>query len=371
MKKLALICIISLIFSLTAYANINLEDTLLRKKIGQMLIVGFNGTTLDEKNPIYDDIKNDRISGVIIFSRDASNQNTINGKKNTTKNVKSFKQLKKLISDLQAISDTKLFITIDEEGGKISRLPFLKTLSHKELGDKNDEMTTYLEAKKIAQTLKNLGVNINFAPCVDLGLNPNSKVIYQLGRAFSDDPKIVAKHANAFILAHQQFGVMTVLKHFPGHGSTSADTHKGFSDASLSWSEVELEPYRALIGGGLAQGVMISHIFNSNLDKNYPASLSKNTIGYLKRKMGFNGLIVTDDLQMNAIFDNYSLKEAIIASINAGCDLIILGNNLKYDKDSAKKFNDIVFEAVKQGEIPISRINESYQKINLIKMGLN
>ena len=164
---------------------------------------------------------------------------------------------------------------------------------------------------------------------------------------------------------------MTVLKHFPGHGSTSADTHKGFSDASLSWSEVELEPYRALIGGGLAQGVMISHIFNSNLDKNYPASLSKNTIGYLKRKMGFNGLIVTDDLQMNAIFDNYSLKEAIIASINAGCDLIILGNNLKYDKDSAKKFNDIVFEAVKQGEIPISRINESYQKINLIKMGLN
>ena len=191
MKKLALICIISLIFSLTAYANINLEDTLLRKKIGQMLIVGFNGTTLDEKNPIYDDIKNDRISGVIIFSRDASSQNTINGKKNTTKNVKSFKQLKKLISDLQAISDTKLFITIDEEGGKISRLPFLKTLSHKELGDKNDEMTTYLEAKKIAQTLKNLGVNINFAPCVDLGLNPNSKVIYQLGVLFQMTRKLL------------------------------------------------------------------------------------------------------------------------------------------------------------------------------------
>ena len=241
-----------------------------------------------------------------------------------------------------------------------------------ELGNKNDEMTTYLEAKKIASTLKDLGFNMNFAPCVDLALNPNSSVIFKAQRAFSDDPLKVIKHANAYILAHNQYGILTVLKHFPGHGSLSADTHKGFSDATNSWTQKELEPYLALISSAAAQNVMVSHIFNKNIDDKYPASLSYKTVtGLLKGKLGFSGLVITDDMQMRAIADNYGFEEAITASINAGCDIIILGNNLVYDgKKSAQKFNDVVFDAVVAGKIDPKRIDEAYEKIMKVKSRL-
>ncbi len=373
MKKV--ICLLSfllLIIGTASAANedIDYNNTNLRHKIAQMVIVGFEGTKLDKQNPLTDDLINDRISGVIIFSQGAADGSKY-------KNVESPKQLKKLISDINKASKTKLFITIDQEGGRISRLPSdrgfdTQTLSHKELGDKNDEMTTYLEAKKIASTLKDLGFNMNFAPCVDLALNPNSSVIFKAQRAFSDDPLKVIKHANAYILAHNQYGILTVLKHFPGHGSLSADTHKGFSDATNSWTQKELEPYLALISSAAAQNVMVSHIFNKNIDDEYPASLSYKTVtGLLKGKLGFGGLVITDDMQMKAISDNYSFEDAIISSINAGCDIIILGNNLINDgKDSAQKFNDTVFNAVVEGKIDPKRIDEAYEKIMKVKSRL-
>lgn len=370
MKKTVCLLLLLLSVILGADASVDYNNTNLRHKIAQMLIVGFDGTKLDEQSPLYDDLINDRISGVIIFSQGAANGSKF-------KNVQDPKQLKKLICDINKASKTKLFITIDEEGGKITRLPSsrgfkVKTLSHMELGNKNDEMTTYLEAKKIASTLKDLGFNMNFAPCVDLALNPNSEVIYKANRAFSDDPQKVIKHANAYILAHNQYGILTVLKHFPGHGSLSADTHKGFSDATNSWTQKELEPYLALISNGAAQNVMVSHIFNKNIDDKYPASLSYKTVtGLLKGKLGFSGLVITDDMQMKAISDNYGFEEAITASINAGCDIIILGNNLVYDgKESAQKFNDVVFDAVVAGKIDPKRIDEAYEKIMKVKSRL-
>lgn len=372
MKKLWLLALLIILCGPT-YGAVDLNDTNLRQKIAQMLIVGFNGTKLTPENPIYDDIINERISGVIIFSRDASISKDAKGSGKNYKNVQNPKQLKKLISDIKAASKIKPFISIDQEGGMISRLPSergfdVKTLSHKELGDKNDEMATYLEAKKIASTLKDLGVNMNFAPCVDLALNPNSPVIYKLNRSFSDNPQVVIKHANAYILAHKQYEIITVLKHFPGHGSASGDSHKGFTDATNNWNKIELEPYQALISGGMADGVMVSHIYNKNLDEIYPASLSHKTISeLLKNKMGFMGLVVTDDIQMQAISANYTFEQALINALNAGNDLIIIGNNLNYDKDVAKKFNDIIFNAVKDGKIPIERIDEAHAKIIKIK----
>lgn len=351
-------------------ADFNYNNTLLRHKIGQMLIVGFDGTKLEKNSTLYNDLENDRISGVIIFSNSTKDPKSI-------KNVKNPKQLKKLISDIKAASKTKLFISIDQEGGKISRLPSnrgfsVDTLSHKELGDKNDEMTTYLEAKKIASTLKDLGINLNFAPCVDLALNPNSQVIYKLGRSFSDDPKKVINHANAYILAHNQYGILTAPKHFPGHGSASGDTHKGFVDASDMYTNLELEPYKALISSAAAQNIMVSHIYNKNIDDKYPATLSYKTVNdLLAGKLGFKGLIITDDMQMGAIADNYTFEEAVINSINAGCDILVFGNNISEDKEIAKKFNDTVFNAVKDGKISPRRIEEAYIKISKVKSALN
>ncbi len=369
MKK---IIFLILIFSCSiAFA----DDTDLRKKISQMLIVGFNGTEITQDNPIYDDIINENISGVILFSKDVVKMKA--KKKDITKNIKSPKQLKALIKQIKTLSPSKLFVSIDEEGGQISRLPSsmgfkAETLSHKELGEKDDTKLTYNQAKKIAKTLKNLGVNVNFAPCVDLAINKESPVIYQKGRSFSDDPQIVVKHAQEYIQAHNKYNILTVAKHFPGHGSAIDDSHKGFTDVTSTWDKIEVEPYTELNKKGLLNAVMVAHVYNENLDETYPASLSEKVItGLLKDEIGFNGLVVTDDMQMKAISDNYSLEDSIIKAINAGVDLFIYGNNIQYDNDGiAKKFNDIVFNAVEDGKISQERIEDSYNKIIKIKSGL-
>lgn len=349
----------------------DVSDTELQKKIAQMIIIGFNGTELTKDNPVYEDIINENISGVILFSKNVLT--SVMEKKYTPKNIISPNQLKKLIKQIKKISPNKLFIAIDEEGGQISRLPLslgfnVTTLSHKQLGEKNDTKLTYKEAKKIAETLNDLGINVNFAPCVDLAINKESPIIYKKERSFSDKPQIVDKHAQAYIQAHNKYKILTVAKHFPGHGSAIDDSHKGFTDISSTWNKKELEPYIYLNKKWLLNAVMVAHVYNKNLDKYYPASMSQTTITkLLKDKIKFKGLIVTDDMQMKAISDNYNLEDSIIKAINAGNDILIFGNNIKYDKDIAKKFNNIVFNAVKDGKISQDRIEESYNKIMKIK----
>jgi beta-N-acetylhexosaminidase len=349
----------------------NVSDTELRKKIAQMIIVGFNGTEITQDNPIYNDIINENISGVILFSKDF--RKILLKEKDTTKNIKSPKQLKKLVKQIRKLSPSKLFISIDEEGGQISRLSSsmgfnVETLSHKELGEKNDMELTYKQAKKIAKTLNDLGINVNFAPCVDLAINKESPIIYKKGRAFSDNPRIVAKHAQAYIQAHNKYKILTVAKHFPGHGSAIDDSHKGFTDISSTWNKTELEPYIYLNKKWLLNAVMIAHVYNKNLDKYYPASMSKKIITrILKKAIKFKGIVFSDDMQMKAISDNFSLEDSIIASINAGVDVLIFGNNIKNDNNIAKEFNDIVFNAVKDGKISQDRIEDAYNKIMAIK----
>lgn len=371
MKKVTLIISLLLCY-LVSFADI--DDKTLRKQIAQMIIIGFNGTELTQDNPIYEDIKNENISGVILFSKDVAKSKA--NEKDITKNIKSPKQLKRLIKQIKKLSPTKLFISIDEEGGQISRLPSsmgfnTETLSHKQLGEKDDIKLTYKEAKRIAKTLKNLGINVNFAPCVDLAINKESPIIYKKERAFSDDFIKVTEHAQAYIQAHNKYNILTVAKHFPGHGSAIDDSHNGFTDVSSTWDKKELEPYIELNKRRLLNAVMIAHVYNENSDKIYPASLSKKIItDLLKNQIGFKELIITDDMQMSAISDNYSLEDSIITAINAGNDVLIFGNNIKYDKNIVKEFNNIVFNAVKNGKISQDRIEESYNKIINIKAGL-
>lgn len=216
MKKIILI--LSFMFCCSVlFADVS--DTNLRKKIAQMIIIGFNGTEITQDNSIYEDIVNENISGVILFSKDVLKMKA--GEKDITKNIKSPKQLKKLIKQINKLSRNKMFISIDEEGGQISRLPAsmgfnAETLSHKQLGERNDTKLTYKQAKKIAKNLKNLGININFAPCVDVAVNKNSPIIYKKERSFSDDAQKVSQHSQAYIEAHNKYGVLTVAKHFPG-----------------------------------------------------------------------------------------------------------------------------------------------------------
>lgn len=340
-----------------------LSEAVLKRKIAQMIMVGFNGQSLSKDNPIYYDVKNLGVGGVILFNKNADKTHP-----DLQKNIKNPAQVKKLTQDLQEISAIPLFVAIDQEGGMVSRLDpavfGVSAYSAKDLGQKNDLKLTYTEALKTAKALAGLGINVNLVPCVDLDINKTSPVIGKLKRSFSDNPHTVVKHSEQVISAHDKYGILTTLKHFPGHGSAAGDTHGGFVDVTQTFSEKELLPYKELISNKTAKGVLISHVFNTNMDKKYPASLSNDIVkGILQDKMKFDGLVFTDDIQMGAIKNNYTLEQTLYLAINAGSDVIIIGNNLYCDPHSAKKAVNIIYNLVKSGKIKPERIEQSYKKI--------
>lgn len=342
------------------------DDAGLKDKIAQMLLVGFRGTELTDDNPIYHAVKTLHIGGVILFDYDVPS-------KSRPRNIQSAAQLKKLIADLQQLSPTPLWVAIDEEGGRVSRLKsvygFPHTVSAKFQGTKDDTAVTAFYATQTAATLATLGVNLNFAPCVDVDVNPDCPIIGKLERSFSADPDKVAKHAGIWIAAHTKQCVLTCLKHFPGHGSATHDTHAGLTDVTATWQEIELIPYRKLIADSAVRLIMTSHIVHAGLDASCPATLSKAILtDLLREQLGFTGVIVSDDLAMGAIARHYPLEEALAKAINAGVDVLCLSNNGDvYDSHIADKALDIIYRLVKTGKITPQRIDQSYQRILRIK----
>ncbi|MFC1659638.1 glycoside hydrolase family 3 N-terminal domain-containing protein [Pseudomonadota bacterium] len=223
------------------------QQVSLEEKIGQMIMVGFRGKVTPDY--LKEDLKEGRIGGVVLFDYDIETQQF-------DRNIETPDQVKALISEIKHYARTPVFISIDQEGGVINRLRpeygFPKTLSAQELGNKNDLNLTYENALTIAKTLKDLGINVNFAPVVDLNVNPNNPAIGKKERSYSANPEIVYAHAKQVIKAHKQHNILTALKHFPGHGSAWNDSHNGFVDLSDTYDEVELVPYQKLINDGQA-----------------------------------------------------------------------------------------------------------------------
>ena len=222
----------------------------------------------------------------------------------------------------------------------------------------------------MSEELRSVGINYDLAPVVDLDINSQNHVIHGLGRSFGKDPKIVAKYASIFIDAMHSNGVLTSIKHFPGHGSSVGDTHRGFVDVTHLWKEVELEPYRLL--KDKADTVMVAHVFNQKLDANYPASLSYKTITQMLRgKLGYHGVVITDDLQMSAISMKYGLKNTLKLAINAGDDILLIGNQLDpKNVISTKTLVDTIGALVKNGDVKEETINKSYKRIQDLKKKL-
>jgi beta-N-acetylhexosaminidase len=217
-----------------------------------------------------------------------------------------------------------------------------------------------------------MGINVDFAPVVDVNRNAANPVIGALQRSFSDDPAIVAKFAEAFIDGLHSHKIISCMKHFPGHGSSAADSHKGFTDVTDSWSTDELIPFRTLISAGKADMIMTAHIFNDNLDKKYPATLSRNVItGILRNELGFNGVIVTDDMQMQAVSGEYGFKDGVYKAVEAGADILLFGNNLIYEPNLGIKAVSVLKELVNEGRISEKRIKQSYDRIMLLKRRLS
>ena len=331
-----------------------------------MLMVGFRGMELSQDNHIVADITQLHVGGVILFDYDMPG-------KRYGRNIKSPQQLKKLNADLQNLTDTKLLIAIDQEGGRVNRLRtiygFPPTVSAKFQGKINSVDTTVKYAAQTAATLAYSGFNLNFAPCVDVDVNPLCPVIGKLERSFSANPEMVSKHAEIWLMEQAGQGVTGCIKHFPGHGSAKADTHIGMADVTGTWTAAELEPYRRLIQTGKVQAIMTAHVFNAKLDARYPATMSEAVItGLLRRQLGFEGVVVTDDLAMGALVDHYSLEEILVRAVLAGADVLCLSNNGEtYDPHIARKAVDIIFKAVQDGRIPPQRISDSYARIMKLK----
>ncbi|WP_429886149.1 glycoside hydrolase family 3 N-terminal domain-containing protein [Geoalkalibacter halelectricus] len=337
----------------------------LEEKIGQMLMVGFRGTVVDKDHFVVRAISEKNLGGVILFDYDLDTRRS-------GRNIASPEQLKDLVAALQQASASPLLVAVDQEGGQVARLKahdgFVPTVSHRSLGKLDDLEATTRLSLELAQTLAESGVSLNLAPVVDLCANPDNPIIARYERCFSADADQVIAHARAFIAAHLQAGVLTALKHFPGHGSSAADSHLGFTDITQSWSEVELAPFRRLIAEGQVDTVMTAHVFNARLDDQHPATLSSAVIsGLLRKELDFDGVIISDDMQMGAITRHYSLADAIRLAIEAGVDILVFGNNLAYDEQIVERAIRIISELIDGGILCESRIQASYDRIQNLK----
>jgi beta-N-acetylhexosaminidase len=341
------------------------------EQIAEMLMVGFRGQTLAQTEPLYTRLKLGLVGSVVLFDYDLPSDGS------TGRNIGSPEQLEALDEQLQALSPHRLLIATDQEGGPyVARLSpkhgFPATYSAEELGTRNDPEFTRNAAQTMALTMAKAGVNLNLAPVLDLNVNPDNPVIGSIERSFSANPDIVTRNAIAFIQGHHDAGVLTTLKHFPGHGSSKDDSHLGFVDVTGLWSRKELEPFRNVIQAGVADAIMTAHIYNKDLDPDVPATLSKPVItGILRGELGFNGVVITDDMQMGAIRQYYGFDQAIEMAINAGADIIALSNNGdQYLPNLAEDGFMAIRRAVDAGRISEARINESYERIVQLKSRL-
>lgn len=325
------------------------ESMSLEEKIGQLFIVGFEGEEINDE--IVDLVKNQKVGGLIYFSR----------------NIVDSNQIINLNNEIKAIEkDIPLFISVDEEGGVVSRVPeeFVKLPSSGYIGQFNDENLSYNVGKIIAKELNSLGFNMDFAPVLDIDSNPNNTVIGE--RAFGNNSEIVSRLGIKTMEGIKDGKIIPVVKHFPGHGDTDVDSHYGLPIVKKTLEELEnLEfiPFKNAIDNG-ADVVMISSIILESIDNEYPATMSKKvTTDILRDSLGFDGVIATDDMTMGAIVDNYNLADAVIMSINAGSDLVLVCHG--YDDI----INSIVAvkDAVNSKIISEEKIDESVYRILKLK----
>jgi beta-N-acetylhexosaminidase len=331
-------------------------------KIGQMILIGMPAAKVD--SAVLREVRQGKVGSVILFEKNIPAKN-------------SYTELKKMTWTYQEAAPIPLFIAIDQEGGKVNRLKekygFPRSVSAAKLGAYGIDSARFY-AEITAATLAGLGINVNFAPVVDLASNPTNPIIAGKERAFSADPDSVAMFAKEFIKQHRKLGIITALKHFPGHGSSKDDTHLGIADVTNTWKENELIPYQTLIDSGFIDAIMTAHIVNKNLDeKALPGTLSKKiTNDLLRGKLHYNGVVFSDDMQMHAIAKHYKLEEAILLAINGGVDILTFSNNIAGSQErAADKVHQIIRKFVEEGKISEDRIDQSFDRIMLLKTKLS
>ncbi|MGH6735200.1 MAG: glycoside hydrolase family 3 N-terminal domain-containing protein [Methyloceanibacter sp.] len=336
--------------------------------IGQMIMVGFPGA--DEKD-----------AGVIAVRRQLAD-GVIGGVVLFPDNIGSPEQLKSLIAYLRNARSTPApFIAVDQEGGKVQRLARRNGHRHfpsaRSVG-RNPAYASPEAAKRLyaelAAELAEAGFNMNLGPVVDLNLNPSNPVIGARDRSFGADPNIVTALATAFIKAHRAANIVTVAKHFPGHGSSVADSHKALADISETWRAVELVPYQRLAKDGLLDAVMVGHLYHPRFSDRemLPASLSAKAMRALREKswINFGGIVISDDMEMGAVRDDFTMDDLVTKAINAGTDLLVFSNQQSHDSELGTHVHAAIARAVCEGRVSRSRIEQAYGRIMLLKRRL-
>jgi beta-N-acetylhexosaminidase len=332
-------------------------------RIAGLMVVGFRGSTLADAPWVRTALADSGLGGVILFDRDQLTGGS--------RNILSPAQVKRLTRSLRAAAPGRgIIVSVDQEGGVVTRLGpsrgFPAVASEATIGTASASATRTW-ARTIATTLATNGFDLNFAPVVDLDVNPDSPAIGALDRSFSADPDVVVAKATIEIDAHRAAGVRTTLKHFPGIGSSTTNTDFGVADVTKTWTRTELEPFRRLIAAGEVDLVMAGHVVNGQLDADHPASLSRAVVTDLLRgELGWDGIVVTDDLQATAITTAFGRDEAVLLAIEAGNDLLLFANQQVYDPKLVARVVKVVSAAVASGRIPETRIDEAYGRVQAL-----
>jgi len=327
-----------------------LAEMTLEEKIGQMLIVYYNSSVMDDTlKSALTDVKP---GGFILFKD----------------NITTYDNTLKFIKDIKSTSDIPMFISIDQEGGNVQRLLSLSDISVSNIpymnyvGNMKDVNLTYEVGKVIAEELRVFGINMDFAPVIDIWSNSNNTVIGK--RSFGNDSELVSSMGLALGKGLSDNGIISVYKHFPGHGDTDVDSHYSLPVINKTKEEflsLELVPFKNAIENG-AEVIMIGHLAVPSLTgSDIPASLSKEIItNLLKNEMGFDGLVVTDALNMGALTNYYSQEEVYVKAIDAGVDLLLMPS-------SSRKAVVAIKKAVEDGVLSEEKIDESVRKILMLK----
>ncbi|GEL76762.1 beta-N-acetylhexosaminidase [Tenuibacillus multivorans] len=322
----------------------------LEEKIGQMIMTGVPGTTTDEQTLHL--INEFHVGGLIFFDQ----------------NLKDPSQITQFLNQIKSENQDNplpLFLGVDQEGGRVQRLPVLQDIpSSQKVGEIDDEEFSYEIGRLLGKQLHAFGFNIDFAPVLDINNNPNNVVIGD--RSFGSTAERVSQHGIQVMKGLQSEGITPVIKHFPGHGDTGTDSHSELPVIRKNLEELkslELIPFKKAIEEG-ADMVMAAHILLPKIDEHNPSSLSKPIItDVLRKQLGFDGVVVTDDMTMKAITKYNDIEQAAVQSIQAGTDLIMIA----HEYDRAAKTIQAIKTAVEQGEITEERINKSVHRIIELK----
>lgn len=331
-----------------------LENMSLDEKIGQVIITGLDGTEVTEETQAL--VDSYHVGGFIFFQP----------------NLKTPQQAVQLIDDIKALNqknDIPLFLSVDQEGGRVTRLPEIDEMKTNEaIGQEYDEDFSYETGKLLATQLHAYGLQVNFAPVVDIDSNPQNPVIGD--RSFGNDATIVTENGLKMMQGMQDEGVITSIKHFPGHGDTHEDSHEALpiiEKEKSALEQLELIPFQTAIDTG-ADMVMVGHILLPELEAGYPATMSKEIVtNLLRHDMGYDGVVITDDMTMGAITNHYELADASVLAIQAGVDIILMAHG---NENVATTF-DALKTAVETGEITEERLDESVIRILTLKQQYN